>query len=113
MNWKIVQLEYNNDDNQGVIVAHWDCTHVDGDYSARRYGSCSFTPDPDSDDYIEFDSLTEADVIGWVQASENQADIEQSITDDIEQQKNPATMKGLPSSWSEPPAEESDSDTEE
>ena len=95
MNWKINTLEYTNDSDKGVVTAHWDCTHTEtvgeGDdalsYSARRYGSCSFTPDPSSDDYIAYDDLTEEIV---------QADVEQSLTDQIEAQKNPTTLKGMP-----------------
>ena len=104
MNWKINTLEYTNDNDKGVVVAHWDCTHTEtvgeGDdalsYSSRRYGSCSFQPDPSSDDYIAYDDLTEEIVLGWVQAEVGKEDVEQSLTDQIEAQKNPSTLKGMP-----------------
>ena len=102
MNWKINTLEYTNDSDKGVVTAHWDCSHTEvgeGDdalsYSARRYGSCSFTPDPSSDDYIAYDDLTEEIVLGWVKAEVGQEDVEASITAQIEAKKNPATLKGL------------------
>lgn len=103
MNWKINTLEYTNDNDKGVINAHWDCTHTEtvgeGDdalsYSARRYGSCSFSPDPSSDEYVPFESLTEELVIGWVQSTLDVEEIEQSLTAQIEEQKNPKTLKGL------------------
>ena len=103
MNWKINTLEYTNDSDKGVVTAHWDCTHTEtvgeGDdamsYSSRRYGSCSFQPDASSEDYIAFDDLTEDIVLGWVKAELGEEDVEQSLTDQIEAQKNPSTLKGL------------------
>ena len=104
MNWKINTLEYNNDSDKGVVVAHWDCSHTEtvgeGDdalsYSGRRYGSCSFTPDPSSEDYIAYADLTEEIVLGWVQAEVVEEDVEASITAQIEAQKNPLILKGMP-----------------
>jgi hypothetical protein len=90
MNWKINTLEYTNDNDKGVVTAHWDCTLSEGEYSARRYGSCSFQPDATSDDYIPFEDLTEEIVLGWVE------DVEASITAQIEEKKNPAILKGFP-----------------
>ena len=95
MNWKINTLEYTNDNDKGVVTAHWDCTLLEGEYSARRYGSCSFQPDATSDDYIPFEDLTEEIVLGWVKAEVGEEDVEASITAQIEAKKNPATLKGL------------------
>jgi len=96
MNWKINTLEYTNDNDKGVVTAHWDCTLLEGEYSARRYGSCSFSPDPSSDEYVPFEELTEELVIGWVQSSLDVEEIENSLNAQIEEQKNPKTLKGLP-----------------
>ena len=95
MNWKINTLEYTNDSDKGVVTAHWDVTLTDEDYSARRYGSCSFSPDPSSDEYVPFESLTEELVIGWVQSTLDVEEIEASLLAQIEEQKNPKTLKGL------------------
>jgi len=97
--WTIGQLEYNNDSDQGVVIAHWRCTGVDGDYSASAYSTQSFTPDPSADGYVAYADLTEATVIGWVQNAVDQAATEASIAANIESQKNPATLSGTP--WSE------------
>ena len=96
--WTIGNLEYNNDSDQGVVIAHWRCTGVDGDYSASAYSTQSFTPDPSADGYVAFADLTEATVIGWVQNAVDQAATEASIASKIEAQKNPATLSGTP--WS-------------
>ena len=95
MTWKINTLEYTNDSDKGVINAHWDVTLLEGEFSARRYGSCSFSPDPSSDEYVPFESLTEELVIGWVQSTLDVEEIEASLNAQIEEQKNPKTLKGL------------------
>jgi hypothetical protein len=60
--WTIANLERNTADG-GVVVAHWRVTATDGDYSASLYGTAGFTPDPESPDFVPFESLTEADVL--------------------------------------------------
>ena len=80
----------------GVIVAHWRATAVDGDFSASSYGTVGFTPDPSASGFIAYDSLTEADVIGWVQAELDQDAIEASLAAKIEADKNPTQAAGVP-----------------
>ena len=98
--WTIATLERNTDSDQGVIVAHWRVTETEtvGEetYSASSYGTCGFTPDPSSADYIAYADLTEADVIGWCQAELDVEAIEASLTANINEQKNPTTADGVP-----------------
>ena len=94
-NWSIAQLERNTSDN-GVIIAHWRCTGVDGDNSTGAYGTTSFTPDPQADDFIAFDALTEADVLGWVHAEVSQEDTEASLQAKLDEMANPTTDVGMP-----------------
>jgi hypothetical protein len=96
MTWKINTLEYTNDNDKGVVTAHWDCTLSEGEYSARRYGSCSFEPLPEGSDYVPFEDLTESTVIGWVQATLDVEEMEASLLAQIEEQKNPKVLKGNP-----------------
>ncbi len=93
--WTIANLERNVADG-GVTVAHWRVTEVDGDYTASSYGTCGFTPDPDADDFVAYDSLTEATVLGWVQAEVDQDATEAALTANIEGQKNPVSADGMP-----------------
>ena len=97
--WTIAQLERNTADG-GVIVAHWRVTEEEtvgeNTYTASSYGTCGFTPDPSSEDYIAYDDLTEADVIGWVQADVDQDAIEASLQANIDGQITPATATGVP-----------------
>ena len=93
--WTIAQLERNTSDG-GVVVAHWRCEAVDGDYSASSYGTCGFTPDPTDPDYIPYESLTEADVLAWVYESVDKDSVEASLAANIEDQKSPKTVAGVP-----------------
>jgi len=94
--YNIANLEYNNDADKGVVVAHWRVTAQDGDYTASSYGTQSFTPDPAADGYVAFDSLTEATVIEWVKAAMDTDAMEANLASQIEEQKTPATMSGMP-----------------
>ena len=94
-NWTIAQLERNTADG-GVVVAHWRVTAVDGDYSASSYGTCGFTPDPTDPAYIPFESLTESDVLEWVYAAVDKDAVEAGLTAQIEEQKAPVSVAGLP-----------------
>ena len=93
--WSIAQLERNTADN-GVTIVHWRCTGVDGDNSTGAYGTCSFTPDPTADDFIAFESLTEADVLGWVHAEVSKEDTEASLQAKLDEMAAPSTVTGMP-----------------
>ena len=101
--WTIANLERNVADG-GVTVAHWRVTETEtvgsGDdavtYSASSYGTVGFTPDADADGFIAFDSLTEANVLGWVYAEVDQAETEAALAADIAGQKTPVTTDGVP-----------------
>ena len=93
--WTIAQLERNTADG-GVVVAHWRATLTDGDYSASSYGTVGFTPDPTAPDFVPFESLTEADVLAWVYESVDKDATEESLASQIEDQKAPQTVAGVP-----------------
>ena len=97
--WTIAQLERNSSDD-GVVVAHWRAndSEVVGDitHSGGSYGTCGFTPDAEAEGYVAYDALTEADVIGWVQADVDAEAIEESIAAQIELSKAPVVSTGVP-----------------
>ena len=93
--WTISNLERITADG-GVITAHWRATLTDGEYSASSYGTCGFTSDPTDPAFVPFESLTEADVIGWVEAALDVDAVEAGLTAQIEDQKAPKTEVGLP-----------------
>ena len=89
--WTIAQLERNTADG-GVVIAHWRATATDGDYSASAYGTVGFSPDPSDPSYIPYESLTEADVLAWIYKDDTEA----ALAANIEEQKAPQTVVGLP-----------------
>ena len=96
--WSIANLEYNNDVDQGVTVAHWRCTGVDGDNTASSYGTTSHTPDPSVDGWVAYADLTEATVLGWVHSQVNKEDTEAAIQAKLDAMANPTSLSGMP--WS-------------
>jgi len=94
--WTIKLLEYTNNDDKAVLVAHWGCELVDGDYSASSYGTCGFSPDPSDPAYIPYESLTEADVLAWVYESVDKDATEAALAAKIAEQKAPQTVAGTP-----------------
>ena len=94
--WSISTLERELSDG-GVVVAHWRATAVDGDFSASSYGTCGFTPDPSSADWVAYDSITEEMALGWCWADGVDKDgIEASLAAQIEADKNPTQAAGVP-----------------
>ncbi len=96
--WTISTLERNTDD--GVVVAHWRASDSETvgevEHTGSSYGTCGFTPDPDADGYVAYDSLTEETVIGWVKADVDADAIEASIAAQIADSKAPAITTGVP-----------------
>ena len=59
----------HNDSDGGVVTVYYSCVATDGTYSATEGGKLRLTPDASASDFIAYDSLTEADVLGWVYTS--------------------------------------------
>jgi hypothetical protein len=90
--WTIAQLDRQTSDGL-VTTAHWRVDAVDGDYSAGSYGTVGFER---GDTFIAYDSLTEAQVIAWVKDKLDVAEIEAGLQAQINAQKNPKTVAGVP-----------------
>ena len=101
MDWSISQLDRTLPDGV-VYTAHWRVSKTDGDASASVYGSIQIPVKSVSDpDFIPYEDLTEADVVGWVKdemSAEQVAAHEASVAAQIDAQKNPVSASGLP--WS-------------
>ncbi len=93
--WTISTLERNTSDD-GVVVAHWRASDVDGDHSGSSYGTCGFTPDSTAEGYTAYADITESQAIGWVQADVDVDAIEASIASQIAESKAPAISTGVP-----------------
>ena len=91
--WTITQTDYLTSDGF-IITAHWNCTAVDGDYTASVYSTCSFETATPS---IPYASVTEQDVLNWIWANGvDKEATEASLASQIELQKNPVTATGVP-----------------
>ena len=95
-NWTIVECERESGTG-GIILARWRLIVVDGGYSASSYGACGFAPDPTASGFTPYDEVTEAQVLGWCwNGGLDKAVIEASLEAQIEAQKTPVTLSGLP-----------------
>lgn len=65
--WEVTGLKTTNDG--GVVQTYWKKTGTDADGNTGTFaGATPFEVNPDAADFIPFDQLTEADVLGWIQA---------------------------------------------
>jgi hypothetical protein len=66
--WEITGLKNNAD--QSVVQTYWKKTGTDTDGNVGTFsGATPFeNADPSAEGYIPFADLTEADVLGWIQA---------------------------------------------
>lgn len=103
VNWNIVQLERQSDDDL-VTVVHWEATLaeevVNGEetkvYSSRVYGCVSLER---GDTFTPFVELTKELVVGWVKDKLGEEEVtrfETSLQNQINEQKTPQVLKGLP-----------------
>ena len=93
--WTINNLERQASDGL-VTVVHWGATATDGDFSASIVNTLQVER---GDSFVAFDSLTEQEVIGWVQAAVGKDTVEAALEAQIAAQKNPVKLSGLP--WGE------------
>jgi hypothetical protein len=93
VNWTISTLD-REVSNGFVIVAHWQATAVDGDYTASIYSTSSWAAGTPT---IPYAQVTMAEVLDWVWANgvDKQA-TEDALAANIALQKNPVTATGTP-----------------
>ena len=95
--WSVVQMDaYPEEDGETDVVfnVHWTLAGIDQTYQGYAYGSQSVSIDPDAP-FTPYDDLTEAQVIGWVQAAmgeEQVASYEANVAQQIEDQIDPPVI---------------------
>jgi hypothetical protein len=94
--WSVVQMDRLTSDGF-VVTVHYTVNAVDGDYTASTYGTVGYTQEEGS--YVPFEQLTPEMVVGWVQTSLGKDTVEEALSAQIEAQKNPIQVSGLP--WAE------------
>ena len=96
--WVISQLEaypQHEGHDDVVFTVHWRRQATDGTHFADVYGSQSVTLDPDAP-FTPYASLTEAQVIGWLEAAmgaEIVAKMNAALDKQIEDQINPPVVR--------------------
>jgi hypothetical protein len=91
-NWNVVQMDRQVADGF-VTTVHYTVSAIDGDYAASTYGTVGYT---EEGSFTPFDQLTKETVVGWVQESLGKDTVESSLADQINAQKNPTSVSGLP-----------------
>ena len=99
--WTISALDTAPKENElvdVVKVVHWRYNATDDNYSAEIYGAmpCE-TP---STDFTAYDDLTKEQVIGWLENGLDVASLQDSLSSQIENLKNPPIVN-LPLPWGE------------
>lgn len=97
-NWVIEQMsaypEYEGQKDV-VFTVTWRLNGTDGTYNATVYGSVGITPYQSGEPFTPYNSLTQAQVVGWVQASlgeEQVAELEANVAGQIQNQINPPVV---------------------
>jgi hypothetical protein len=57
---------------QGYVVNVWfNVSGTDGAYTANIGGNIAFQPEQDQPDFVPYNELTQAEVIGWINTATN------------------------------------------
>jgi hypothetical protein len=95
-NWTITDTNYETK-NGFITTGHWNCTAVDGDYTASIYSTCSWA---DGSPTVPYSDVTMSEVLQWCwDSGVSKEATEAALAQNIELQKNPVTATGTP--WSE------------
>ena len=90
--WTINNLERQTSDGL-VTVVHWGASAVDGDYSASIVNTQALER---GDSFVNYSTLTEETVLGWVWSKVDKEAVEAALTAQINAQKAPVSASGLP-----------------
>jgi len=99
--WKINNLERQTSDGL-VTVVHWGASAIEASndpekpYSAGVYSTQTLER---GDSFVNYDTLTEETVLGWLWTKVDKETVEAALEAQIEAQKAPVISNGLP--WSE------------
>lgn len=95
--WDIATLERQLSDGM-VTTVHYTVSAEDQGKTSGAYGSLGLEP-TDPNNFIAYDDLTKAEVIGWVKdklGTEQVTNIETGLENQIEQELNPTSANGVP-----------------
>jgi len=94
--WAVAQLDRETADGY-VFTAHYTVNATNDTYSAGAYGSVALER-PET--LVAFASLTEQQVIGWIQeklgGAEKVTEIQDALQKQLDEQQAPTKASGLP-----------------
>ncbi len=91
--WNLSETNYETA-NGFITTAHWQCTAVDGEYTASIYSTCSWA---DGTPTVPYSDVTMQEVLDWCWTSGvDKAATESALAANIALQKNPVTATGTP-----------------
>ena len=73
-----------------VKVAHWRYAVVDGKHKTDIYGAVGL--DSPSEDFIPFDSLTDANIVEWIEPKLDFEELKKTLDEKLDRIKNPLTV---------------------
>jgi len=104
--WAVTGMKVTNvgSETNYVVQTYWTKTGTDENgYTGTFNGATPFTPTPDQPDFVPFDQLTQAIVLGWIQpvvTGSYEEHVNNVIAEQILNQINPVTQPDLP--WAPP-----------
>jgi hypothetical protein len=100
--WKINNLERQTSDGL-VTVLHWGAYAEEASNDPKNPYSASIVNtqalERDGDSFVNYDTLTEETVLGWLWTKVDKETVEAALEAQIGAQKAPVSANGLP--WSE------------
>ena len=84
-----------------VVQAQYTVDGTDGTYSGTISSIAQFTVNPEQTDYVPYDQLTEALILGWIKAEPNtEINMEACVQGQIDAQRNPPVVpQNTPLPW--------------
>ena len=76
--WTITDMERYSSTG-GVFKVYWSCSGTQDSTTQTLTGTAEFTPDSSSADFVAYDALTEAIVLGWVHEGNYKTDMEHTV----------------------------------
>jgi hypothetical protein len=103
--WAVTGMKVTNvgSESNYVVQTYWTKTGTDENGNTGVFsGATPFTPTPNQPDFVPFDQLTQAVVLGWIQpvAATYEDHINAQIAQQIAAKVNPVTEPNLP--WAPP-----------
>lgn len=93
--WNIIRCEHDVKSG-GIIKVEWAATIKDNANSFSSCGHAFLFPNPESQDFLPYEQVTENVVLGWVGEQVDKEKVEAYLVEQIEAQKNPVTVSGVP-----------------